>query len=65
MTDSEKAKFLLKLLSTQKLKFNGAREAFSFTQSYSWLIELTKEMEKPKVKPSKISKVEDVNNDGK
>ena len=45
MKDSEKAKFILKLLSGQKLEFNGAKEAFSFTQSYQWLLDLAKKME--------------------
>lgn len=50
MSDLEKAKFLLKILSTQKLEFNGAKEAFSFTQSYTWLIELAKELQEKETK---------------
>lgn len=45
MSDLEKAKTLLAILSTQEVKLKGAREAFSFTQSYTWLLELTKKME--------------------
>lgn len=48
MSDVEKAKFLLKLLSAQKLTLEGAREAFSFTQSYTWLLELAKKLEQDK-----------------
>lgn len=46
MTDSAKAKLILKILSTQEIKLQGAREAFAFTEAYQWLIKLAKEMEK-------------------
>lgn len=45
MTELDKAKFILKYLSQSEIKLNGAKEAYSFTQSYTWLIELAKEME--------------------
>lgn len=44
MSDLEKAKLILKLLSTKQFKMN-AREAFSFTESYTWLLELAKKLE--------------------
>lgn len=46
MDDKAKVKLLLKILSTQKVKLNGAREAFAFTEAYQWLLNLAKEMEK-------------------
>lgn len=46
MSDREKALFILNLLAKQELKLEGAREAFSFTQAYSWLVGLAKELEK-------------------
>lgn len=45
MNDVAKVKLLLKILSTQKVELNGAREAFAFTESYQWLLKLAKEME--------------------
>lgn len=45
MSDLEKAKFLLYLLSQQELKLKGSKEAFSFVESYKWLLELAKKME--------------------
>lgn len=45
MSDLEKAKFILAYLNKNKLELNGAREAFSFTQSYTWLLELAKKLE--------------------
>lgn len=49
MSDLEKVKTLLALLSTTELRFKGAREAFLFTVSYQWLLELAKTMEKEQV----------------
>lgn len=46
MSDLEKAKLLLRILSSQKIELNGAREAFLFTESYQWLIDLAKKLEK-------------------
>ena len=46
MKDLAKIKLLLKILSTQKIELQGAREAFAFTQAYQWLHELAKEIEK-------------------
>ena len=46
MEDKAKVKLLLKILSTQKVELNGAREAFAFTEAYQWLLDLAKEMEK-------------------
>ena len=48
MSDAEKARFILNLLAKQELKFQGAREAFSFTQAYTWLVELSKKLEQDK-----------------
>lgn len=48
MSDVEKARFILNLLAKQELKLEGAREAFSFTQAYTWLVQLAKEMEQEK-----------------
>jgi hypothetical protein len=45
MNDIEKAKFILYLLSKQELKLNGSKEAFSFVESYKWLLELAKLMD--------------------
>lgn len=45
MDDKAKVKLLLKILSTQKLELQGAKEAFAFTQAYQWLLDLAKEME--------------------
>jgi len=44
MSDLEKAKYILKMLSTTKYEMD-AREAFSFTESYTWLLNLAKKME--------------------
>ena len=46
MSDIEKAKFLLYVLSQQDLKLKGTKEAFSFCESYKWLLELSKAMQK-------------------
>ena len=46
MTDSQKAKFILNVLAKMKLEFDGAKEAFCFTDSYKWLVELSKELDK-------------------
>lgn len=53
MSDLEKAKIILRILNTQKLEFKGAREAFSFTESYTWLIELAKKIEKQEMEKDK------------
>lgn len=45
MNDIEKAKFLLYILSQQELKLKGSKEAFSFVESYKWLLEVSKAME--------------------
>lgn len=45
MSDIEKAKFLLYVLSQQDLKLKGSKEAFSFCESYKWLLDLSKAME--------------------
>jgi len=45
MTDLEKAKHLLELLSTNKYELEGVQDAFKLTQSYSWLFMLIKQME--------------------
>jgi hypothetical protein len=45
MSDAEKARFILNLLASQELKLQGAREAFSFTECYRWLVELSKKIE--------------------
>lgn len=50
MSDLEKARFILNLLARQELKLGGAREAFSFTQAYTWLVELSKQLEKEQAK---------------
>ena len=44
MSDLERAKYLLKLLSKHKFEMD-AREAFSFTESYQWLLNLAKKLE--------------------
>lgn len=48
MTNAEKVRFILNLLATQELKLSGAREAFAFTQAYSYLVELSKKLEQEK-----------------
>ena len=45
MDDLQKAKLLLKLLSTQQLTLQGSKEAFEFCEAYKWLHTLTKAME--------------------
>lgn len=47
MSDKQKALFILNLLAKQELRLGGASEAFKFTQSYNWLVELAKELDKP------------------
>lgn len=47
MSDLEKARFILNLLAKQKLEFEGAREAFSFTEAYKWLLTIAKKLENP------------------
>lgn len=48
MTDLEKAKHLLEILSTNKYEIEGVNDAFKLTQSYSWLFMLVKQMEEAK-----------------
>jgi len=45
MTDLEKAKHILELLSTTKQEIEGIESAFKLTQSYSWLFTLVKKLE--------------------
>lgn len=50
MTDLEKAKHLLEILSVNKYEIEGIQDAFKLTQSYSWLFTLVKELEAEKNK---------------
>lgn len=45
MTDLEKAKHLLEILSINKYEVEGIQGAFKLTQSYSWLFSLVKKLE--------------------
>lgn len=45
MTDKEKLTFILNLLAKLKIELNGAKEAFSFTEAYCYLIKLQKELD--------------------
>ncbi len=56
MTDLEKAKHLLELLSTNNYNIEGINDAFKLTQSYSWLFMLVKQMEEAKDKTEKEGK---------
>lgn len=50
MTDLEKAKYVLEMLSTKNYELEGIEDAFRLTQAYSWLFKLVAEMEKPSKK---------------
>jgi len=54
MKDSEKAKQILLILNSTELKFKNAREVFSFTKSYEWLLELAKKIEAEENKNANI-----------
>lgn len=45
MTDLDKAKHLLHLLSTNNYEIEGIESAFKLTQAYSWLFLLIKQLE--------------------
>ena len=47
MNELEKGEYLLKILSTIKIEVEGAKGAFDFTQSYTWLHKLVNDMKKP------------------
>lgn len=55
MTELDKAKVILKVLSTTKLEFNGAREAFVFTEAYQWLLNAAKELEETSKKAKNVN----------
>lgn len=60
MTDVDKAKFLLKLLSDQKVTLNGAKEVFQYSLAYQWLLNYVKVAEQPP-QENPIPKVDNVN----
>ncbi len=53
MSDIEKARFILYLMSQQRFNLKGSREVFSFAESYKWLLAISKQMEIKKEEPKK------------
>jgi len=45
MTDLDKAKYILQILSTKNHEVEGIQDAFKLTQSYSWLFLLIQKLE--------------------
>lgn len=45
MTDLDKAKHLLEILSIKKYEIEGIQDAFKLTQAYSWLFTTVKKLE--------------------
>lgn len=46
MTDLDKANYILETLTKRKFELEGIEDAFRLTQSYSWLFQLVKTLEK-------------------